>query len=212
MMHRQDVVELLEDPSLPPDVVAKAYSDLARTQRWLGNTTAILKRLKAAPGVSSVIDLGCGQGALLAEIRRELGVHVTGIDLRPGPESASVPIVTGDVVVDPLPRADVALSVCMAHHLSETQIIQMIHNVSRSCRRFIVLDLVRHRLPLVFFSSFARFFLSPINVADGATSIRRAYTPREFRAIADRAVKGSSARVLHTVAPFYARQILDISW
>lgn len=212
MMNRQDVVELLEDPSLPADVVAKAYHDLARTQRWLGNTATILKRLRAIPNVQSVIDLGCGQGALLAEIQREMGVTVTGIDLRPGPECARVPIVTGDVVVDPLPQADVALSVFMAHHLSEAQIIQMIHNVSRSCRRFIILDLVRHRLPLVFFSSFSRLFLSPINVADGATSIRRAYTPKEFRAIAEKAVKGSKARVVHTVAPFYARQIVDISW
>jgi hypothetical protein len=28
----------------------------------------------------------------------------------------------------------------------------------------------------------------------------------------DEAVKGSDARVVHTVAPFYIRQIVEISW
>ena len=45
-MDRADVTELLEDPSLPEDVVASAYRDLARTQRFLGNTRAVLRLLR----------------------------------------------------------------------------------------------------------------------------------------------------------------------
>jgi SAM-dependent methyltransferase len=212
-MDRHDVTELLDDPSLPVEVVAEAYEALARTHRWLGNTAAILRRLRnSQPPVRSVLDIGCGQGALLLEIRRRLGVEVVGFDLRPAPESAPVPILMGDAVVDPLPSADVALAVCMAHHLSEPDIIRLIHNVSRSCRRFILLDLVRHGLPLVLFRTFVCPFLPEINVADGVTSIRRSYTPSELRNIVDTAVQGSGARVRYAVAPFYIRQMVDIRW
>src|SRR6266478_1320031 len=104
------VTELLEDPSLPDQTVADAYRDLARSHRWLGNTAAVLQRLRKGPA-GSVLDLGCGQGAPLLEIRRKLGVEVTGVDLRPAPESSPVLILTGDAVIDPLPHADTAVAV-----------------------------------------------------------------------------------------------------
>jgi len=211
IMHRVDVAELLEDPSLPDDVVAHAYRDLARTQRLLGNTAAIFKMLREGP-VGRVLDIGCGQGALLAEIHQKLRVEVVGFDLRPAPASEGVTILAGNAAVDPLPDADVALAVCLIHHLSEAEVVGLIRNVSRSCRRFIILDLVRHWIPAALFRVFVGPLLHPINAADGLTSVRRAYTPRELRALVDEAVKGSNARVSHTVAPFYTRQVVDIRW
>jgi 2-polyprenyl-3-methyl-5-hydroxy-6-metoxy-1,4-benzoquinol methylase len=212
-MHRADVTELLEDPSLPEDVVASAYRELARTQRFLGNTSAIFRRLRGSPGaIHSVLDIGCGQGALLEEIHRKLGVEVIGFDLRPAPASSPVRIVAGNAAVDPLPPADVALAVCLVHHLSETEVINLVRNVSKSCRRLILLDLVRHWIPLTLFRVFVSPFLHPLNAADGRTSVKRAYTPRELRNLIDAAVKGTGARVVQTVAPFYTRQIIDISW
>jgi 2-polyprenyl-3-methyl-5-hydroxy-6-metoxy-1,4-benzoquinol methylase len=210
-MDRRDSVELLDDPSLPQETVAEVYRDLARTNRWLGNTQAILKRLKDPPA-RSVLDLGCGQGALLEEIRDKLGLQVIGFDLRVAPESSSVPIFVGNAITDLLPGMDAAVAVCMVHHLSEDEIVGLIRNVSRSCPRFIILDLVRHWLPLWLFRIFVGPFLHPINAADGATSVRRAYTPSELRWMVDRAVEGTGARVRHTVAPFYIRQIVEISW
>ncbi|HWR53442.1 MAG TPA: methyltransferase domain-containing protein [Bryobacteraceae bacterium] len=205
--------ELLEDPHLADHVVARAHRDLDRTHRWLGNTTEILRLLRHDPvPVRSVLDIGCGQGALLHHIRRQLGVEVVGFDLRPAPPSAPVPIHTGNAIVDPLPPADVAVAVCLAHHLSESEFIRLIHNVSRSCRRFIVLDLVRHRLPLVLFRAFVAPFLYRLNVIDGLTSVRRAYTPAEMRRVVDTALQGTGGRVSHTLAPLYIRQVVDISW
>jgi len=213
MMKRQDLPELLEDPELPDALVAEVYHDLARVNRWLGNTAKIvaLLRREHAP-VRSVLDIGCGHGALLEVIQRELGVQVVGFDLRRAPASVPVRILTGDAISDPLPSADVALAVCMVHHLDERQIIALVRNVARSCKRLIVLDLVRHRLPLVLFRIFATPLLHRINVADGLTSIRRAYTPDELARIVAEAVRGTSARVEHSVAPGYTRQVLDIRW
>jgi 2-polyprenyl-3-methyl-5-hydroxy-6-metoxy-1,4-benzoquinol methylase len=208
-MDRADVTELLEDPSLPEDVVASVYRDLARTQRFLGNTRAVLRLLRRDRSIRRVLDIGCGQGALLEQIRKKLGVEVIGFDLRPAP-SAPVQIVTGNAALDPLPAADIAVAICVVHHLSDEDVIGLIRNVSRSCRRLILLDLVRHWMPLTLFRVFMSPFLHPINAADGLTSVKRAYTPRELRNLVDEALKGSSARVDHTVAPFYTRQIIDI--
>lgn len=211
MTDRVNVTELLEDPSLPEDVVAQAYRDLARAQRLLGNNAAIFRRLRRIPGpLRTVLDLGCGQGALLEQIRDELGVDVIGIDLRPAPAS-SVTILTGNAARDPLPKADVAIAVCLAHHLSEEDVVSMIRNVSRSCRHLILLDPVRHWIPLTLFRVFMSPFLHPINAADGITSIKRSYSPRELRRMVDEAVQGTNASVVHTVAPFYIRQIVQIS-
>jgi SAM-dependent methyltransferase len=211
-MPRQDVMELLDDPSLPAHVVADAYRDLARAHRWLGDTGVILRRLRIGPPARSVLDIGCGHGALLASVRDALGVEVVGFDLRPPPANAPVPIRTGDAAVDPLPRADVALAVCLLHHLTPAQVVSLIRNVSRSCKRLIVLDPVRHRLPLLLFRLLVAPFLHRINAADGATSIRRAYTPGELRAFVDEAVRGTNARVVHKVATLRTRQIVDICW
>jgi SAM-dependent methyltransferase len=211
-MQRADVTELLEDPSLPDEVVANAYRDLARTQRLLGNTRAVFRRLrKNRDPIRCVLDIGCGQGALLEQIRQSLGVDVIGFDLRPAP-AAPVRILTGNAAVDPLPHADVALAVCLIHHLSEADVISLIRNVSKTSRRLILLDLVRHWIPLTLFRVFMSPFLHPINSADGITSIKRAYTPRELRNIVEEAVKGTDTRIVHTVAPFYIRQIIDLEF
>ncbi len=212
-MDRLDSVELLDDPALPAEIVARAYRELARTHRWLGNRAAVSRLLRNGPApVRSVLDLGCGHGALLASLRDELGVEVLGMDSRPPPPHAPVRILTGDAVRDPLPAADVALAVCLAHHLTEGEIVALVQNVSRSCRRLIVLDLVRHRLPLTLFRICAPLVLQRLNVLDGVTSIRRAFTARELRSLVDQAVAGSNARVVHTVTPFLTRQVLDIRW
>ncbi len=108
--------------------------------------------------------------------------------------------------------ADIAFSMYLGHHLSEGELVRLIRNVGRSCRRFILLDLVRHRLPLAMFRPFVVPFVSTIAVADGQTSIRRSYTPAELRLLAKVALAGTGGRFRHSVAPFYIRQILDISY
>jgi SAM-dependent methyltransferase len=205
--------EILDSLPLSEKELARAYRDLARLHGWLGNTVDIQRRIAADPlPVSRIMDIGCGHGALLADLRRKLHIDVIGIDLRRAPAGAPVPIIAANGVTDPLPRADIAVSVCMAHHLSSYEVRRMIANVSRSCRRFIILDLVRHPLPLALFTVFICPLLSPLNAADGKTSIRRAFAPDELGRIAETAARETGGRVHHSVAPFYTRQVVDISW
>ena len=208
-MQRSFESEILDGDDVPPEVVERAHRGLRLVHTLLGNRLAILRALKTGPPIRRLLDVGCGHGAMLADIRSRLSIDVIGADLKP-PADAVVPIVQADVTRDPLPQADVAISICMAHHLTDDQFVDLIRNVGRSCRRFVILDVVRSRIPLVLFRMAAPLVLSPVNVADGALSIRRAFTPPEFRALVGRALNGAPFQ--HSVAPFYVRQIADITY
>jgi 2-polyprenyl-3-methyl-5-hydroxy-6-metoxy-1,4-benzoquinol methylase len=214
-MRRCENQELMDAPDATDEDLAQSYRELRRTHALLGNTGALLRLLRRSPRpIRQVIDIGCGQGALLLEIREKLGIGVIGIDLRPAPANAPVPILTGNAVTDLLPEADVAVCMMVAHHLSEEELEAMIRNVSRSCNRFILLDLVRHPVPLALFRIFVSPLLGRINSLDGQTSIRRAFTAAEMRRIVDGALENGRhvSRLRHTVSPFWTRQIVDICW
>lgn len=212
-MHRSGEREAFEDPGLSEAVWERVHRDLTRVHRVLGDEMVILRALRRDPlPVRRVVDIGCGRGALLAKVRRTLGVEIVGVDLRPPGRPGPVPILRADAVHDRLPECDVALCVFLAHHLDEDEVVRLIRNVGRSARRLLLVDLVRHRLPLALFRVFLAPFFHPLIGSDGATSIRRAYTPAELRRLARRALHGSAGTFRHSVAPLYARQILDISF
>jgi SAM-dependent methyltransferase len=181
-----------------------------RIHRWLGNTRAILRRLRARRhGIKRVLDAGCGYGGMLQEVRERLGMEVIGVDLHPAPNLPGVPILQRDVIRDNLPEADAVISVCMAHHLSEADVAAMIRNIGRCARYLILLDLVRHPLPLALYRAFVAPLVHPVNAVDGALSVQRAFTPRELDQIA-RTAAGPHFR--HSVAPLYIRQIIEIDF
>jgi hypothetical protein len=99
--------------------------------------------------------------------------------------------------------------------LAEAEVVGLIRNVARSCRRLILLDLVRHPVPLALFRAFVAPRLCAINAADGQTSIRRAFTFAEMARIVDAALSGTEMRAYelrHTMGPLWIRQVVDIRW
>jgi SAM-dependent methyltransferase len=206
--------EILDRPDVPDEMANRAYAELTRIHRYLGDTAFIVKAIRHDPlPVRSVLDIGCAAGGVLKDIRKKLGVKAVGVDLVPrGPRDDQHPIIRADAIRDSLPKADLAFSMYLSHHLSEQDVIGLIRNVGRFSRRFILLDLVRHPLPLGLFRIFVAPFVSPIVVADGQVSIRRSYTQTELRELAAEALAGSAARFRHSVAPLYARQVVDISY
>jgi SAM-dependent methyltransferase len=203
-MERSQIPEIMDDPECPAGLVEEGHRGLARIHRLLGNTRVLARAISADPyPVRRVMDIGCGPGFLLAELRRRLGVETIGVDLRPFPGALQ-----RDATRDPLPEADVALCSYVAHHLDERHVVELIRNVRRSCRRFLILEVVRHPLPLWLYRIFLARVLPRVTAIDGARSIQRGFTAAEL----DRLVREAAPdeRFRHHVSPLYLRQVVDI--
>jgi len=200
----------MDSPDVKGPVLDKFHRDLNFVHKCLGTFPTIERFIRNDDKpVRRVIDIGCGGGALLEYLHRRLGVEVIGVDQKP-PDTASVPIVAADAVCERLPDADIAVCSLLAHHLTPEQNIALIRNVSRSCRRFIIQDLIRHPLPLVLFTVFLCPMIGREAAVDGRQSIRRAFTPAEFREMVRTALDGTRAAFTTDVSPFLSRQIIDI--
>ena len=203
--------EIIESRELTHETLTEVHRALTLTHRILGTHRYVIRLIKSAKA-ERVLDLGCGKGDLLVAIRSATGAQVVGVDIagltaRPGCTAFVL-----NAVHDPLPEADVATALFLTHHLSEEDVIRLIQNVRRTCRRLIVVDLVRHRLPLVLFRVFLAPWLPPINAADGATSIRRAFTFEEFQALVERALAGTRSRVKSHMGWAKTRMVFDMEF
>jgi SAM-dependent methyltransferase len=206
---RSDELEILDDPEVPDALAQQAYRELTQFHRRLGNTGFLIDALRRDPlPVHRVLDIGCAAGGVLRDIVKELAVEAIGVDLAPRDPS----ILKLDAIREELPRVDVAFALYLAHHLSDTDLAGLIRNVGRSSRRFILLDIVRHPLPLALFRLLVAPFSSPVVVSDGLVSFRRAYTGAELAAVTADALQGSSATFCHSVTRFRSRQVIDITY
>ena len=204
--------EILDRNDVPEILASQAYRELNAIHGVLGDKRFLISALRQDRfRVRRVLDVGCGRGDLLKDITASLGVEGIGIDLMPSLRS-DPPLLKADATVDLLPSVDVAYSAYVAHHVSDENLVKMIHNVGRSCRRFILLDIVRHWIPLALFRLFISPFVSPITAADGRISFRRAYAPSELKDVVQRALAGTGASFRHSVSALGIRQVVDISY
>ena len=204
--------ELMDSPDINGPVLDKFHRDLNFIHKCLGTFPTIERFIrKDDKPVRRVLDIGCGGGALLEYLHKHLNVEVLGIDQKP-PDTANVPIIAADAVSERLPDADIAVCSLLAHHLTPEQNIALIRNVGRSCRRFIIQDLIRHPMPFVLFTVFICPMIGREAAVDGRQSIRRAFTPPEFASLVQTALAGSEATFKQDVSPFLSRQIIDIRY
>ena len=204
--------ELLDDPRADPDTVVQSLRNVARANRWFGGAAAVrhgLERLlrDISPGRPlTLLDLGTGAGDLPGQAVRwaRRGGHLlrpVGLELSRTAAAmarrAGVPCAVACAGAPPLREkaVDLVLVSQVAHHLTEESAVRLIRACDALARVGVVIaDLRRGRMaPLAFRVGARALGFDPVTVADGLTSIRRGYTPRELRTLLAKA--GVSARV-----------------
>jgi 2-polyprenyl-3-methyl-5-hydroxy-6-metoxy-1,4-benzoquinol methylase len=204
--------ELMDSPDVTGPALDRFHRDLKFVHQCLGTFSTIERFVRRDDKpVRRVMDIGCGGGALLEYLHRRMGVEVIGVDLKPG-HNPNVPIIKADAITERLPDADVAVCSLLAHHLSPEENIALIRNVGRSCRRFLIQDLIRHPLPLMLFTVFLYPLIGREAAVDGRQSIRRAFTPEEFQELVRTAIAGTPATFTTDVSRFLSRQMIDIRY
>jgi SAM-dependent methyltransferase len=204
--------ELLDDPAADPDAVRLSLRNIARSNRWFGGGAAVregLERLlRGLPRGRplTLLDLGTGAGDLprravrwahrrgyeLCPIGLELNRTAAGVAARAG-----VPCALACAGAPPVREksVDLVLVSQVAHHLTDDSTVRLLRTCDALARvGVVVADLRRGPLGPIAFRLCARALrFDPVTMADGLTSLRRGYTPRELEALLSRA--GVRARV-----------------
>jgi SAM-dependent methyltransferase len=181
------------DEGVPDDEALRSLGDLRFVDRWLGNrrafTSAVLPFLGAAAN-PRILDVGCGSGDVLAGLRRAAGGRAiaVGADIRLLHLKAAPPDilrVVADARTLPFaPRSfDVVTTSLFLHHFDAPELPDVLRGLyALAGRALVVNDLRRARVPYVFGRAFFKvLFRSPVSVADGLVSIRRAFLPSELK-------------------------------
>ena len=193
LSRRATETELLDD-GVPDREALRSLADLRRVNRWLGTHRRLRKATR--PFLSSsprprLLDVGCGSGDIPERIRRSfpgsllvVGVDIKVLHLRAAPPS--VRRVVADVHALPFSSGafDVVLASHFLHHFDGADALVVLRRLYDLARRALIVDDIRRaRVPYVFARSFFPVLLrSRVSVADGALSIRRAFTAAELAA------------------------------
>jgi SAM-dependent methyltransferase len=195
------------DEGVPDAEALRSLADLRLVDRWLGNrrafTSAVVPFLRG-PARPSILDVGCGSGDVLSRLRRASGGHAlaVGVDVRVlhlKAAPADVVRVVADARMLPFaPRSfDVVTASLFLHHFDAPELPAVLRGLYAVARRALVVnDLHRARVPYVFGRAFFKvLFRSPVSVADGLVSIRRAFRPAELAdAFASAGIPGARIR------------------
>ncbi len=185
--------ELL-DEGVAEDEAVRSLGDLRFVNRWLGGRRALLRTVRpfldGAPR-PRLLDVGCGSADLPAFLVRAtegrllaVGADLKVLHLRQAPPE--VHRVAADVRALPFAPGtfDVVTASLFLHHFDGAAVPDVVRSLYALARRALVVnDLHRARIPYTFGRLlFRHLFRSPVSVADGLLSIRRAFTPGELRA------------------------------
>jgi ubiquinone/menaquinone biosynthesis C-methylase UbiE len=209
---RQRSLELehLDKGDYTADEYEGCIVELQRINRWLGDASALRDSLLAEIErldlrSFSVLDVGAGSGELLqviAEWARKTNrqARLTGVEMNA--RSAAViaertnefPELTalrGDAFKLPFADHEFDYAMCslFTHHFLDTDIVRILRELARVSKRGIfVIDLHRHPIAYIFYTTVGRLFLhNRLIREDGALSILRSFRPRELEKLAEQA-------------------------
>ncbi len=214
-MQRIDAPEILDSDACSFAEVQAALKTLGRINRWFGGvrtTQSLVERAAETTGKTdlSLLEIASGTGEVPLLVRdrlerRGISLRVTLIDqahshLAAGSNSNRdqthrTPAVAADALALPCRDAAFDLVSCslFAHHLAPERLISFVQEGLRVSRvALLINDLVRHPLHLALVYASFPIMGSRVAWLDGLTSVRRAYTPDEIRALISSSAKTAS--------------------
>jgi len=189
------------------DYTAEEYegciSELQLVNRWLGDASALRRTLlREVAGANlpsfSVLDVGAGSGELLRVIaawarENQRAAHLYGVELNArsaaaiqeeSREFSTIKGIRGDAFHLPFADAQFDYAICslFTHHFTDQQVVLVLRELQRVARRrLFVIDLHRHPVAYLFYTTVGRLFLhNRLLREDGALSILRSFKPDEI--------------------------------
>ena len=209
---RRRGIELLDDPSVPAEVMTRSMKDVERANYVFGGLRAALAELEPAlseaRGSLTMLDVGTGAGDI-AESARKLARR-RGIALKTIGFDSSEPLlrrhrarndwlVVGSALRLPFADRSVDIVMCsqLLHHFPEVEAVAVIREMNRVARaRVVISDLRRSWIAAggLWLASFVLGFHS-VSRHDGVVSVMRGFLPQELAGLVESATgKPSSAR------------------
>jgi SAM-dependent methyltransferase len=192
--------EVLDEPGVSSDLVARSHTDIARANALFGGTRAVVSRVRALapllPESPLVVDVGAGTGDILDAVchalrrtgRRPRPVAVdTAVALAPGVRQRGSFFICGSIFALPLPTAcaDLVIAAQVVHHFPPDALPTVIAELNRVARHAVLIsDLQRSWVAAagLWLTSFPLGF-HPVSRHDGVVSVLRGFTPDELRTV-----------------------------
>lgn len=210
--------ELLDDPHADEAAAGLSLRNIARSNRWFGGVSAVrfgLRRLLAGgslPRTLTLLDIGTGIGDLpralvptaerAGHTLRAFGVDWLRVAARLATRAGTATAVASAHALPIRDRSvDVVLLSQFLHHFPAGQASAILAEADRIARHgVIVADLRRDGIAVAGFWLGSRLLgFDPSTCADGVTSVRRGYSPAEFREL----FRGAEVRAsIHRRAPY----------
>jgi SAM-dependent methyltransferase len=193
LTHRSYQKELLDADDIPTADLFQNLKELDRINTLLGGyniTFSALKKIVKPEKTYTLIDIGCGGGDTLKHIKRwqlrkKLNLKLIGIDLKPvcidyasrQNEGQNIELICDDYrnMFLHVPHIDIIHACLFCHHLTETQLIELIQFATERRITLVINDLERN--PIAYYAIklltglFSKSYLvkndAPLSVARG---------------------------------------------
>ncbi len=210
MSQRHCMPEVMDQPGLDPSRHVHALHGLARINFWSGSARILWPPLadmarRLSPRRIRVLDLATGGGDVPIRLWRRarwtgLEMELEGCDFSPvaleharacaDRAGAAVRFFPLDALHDSIPTGyDAIVSSLFLHHLDDDQACDLLGKMAGAARHLVLInDLARSRAGLALAHVATRLLTtSSVVHVDGPRSVRRAFTPAEALALAQRA-------------------------
>ena len=192
--------EVLDEPGVSSELVARSHTDIARANALFGGTRAVIARVRAIadrlPESPLIVDVGAGSGDILDAVchtlrrtgRRPRPVAVDiAVSLAPAVRQRGSYFICGSIFALPLPTAcaDLVIAAQVVHHFPPEALSLVVAELNRVARHAVLIsDLQRSWIAAsgLWLASFPLGF-HPVSRHDGVVSVLRGFAADELRSV-----------------------------